>query len=82
MRFINSTVLSVFPMIIYGITYLINIFVHDGYGDVKYDWYYFGTYGPGAGIGMFFLMLAFTYLIGVALYFGYQKIKLKDVPVI
>ena len=82
MRFVNSTVISILPMTAYGIAYLINIFVHNGYGNVKYDWYYFGTYGPGAGIGIFFLMLAFTYLIGVALYFGYQKIKLKDVPVI
>ena len=82
MRFINSTVLSIFPMITYGIAYLSNIFIHDGYGNSKYDWYYFGSLGPGAGVGMFFLMLAFTYLIGVGLYFGYQKIKLKDVPVI
>ena len=80
MRFVNSSIVSVFPMFAYGVAYLFNVFVHDGYGNTKYDWYYFGALGPGVGIAMFFVMLIGTYIIGVGLYFGYNKIKLKDVP--
>ncbi len=81
-KFVKATLLSIIPMSVYGIGYLLNVFINNGYGSSKYDWYYFGALGPGVGIGMYFLMLLFTYLIGVGLYFGYTKIKLKDVPVI
>ena len=82
MKFVKSTLLSIIPMSIYGIAYLLNVIINNGYGTTKYDWYYFGSLGPWAGVGMYFLMLASTYLIGVGLYFGYKKIKLKDVPII
>lgn len=82
MKFVKSTLLSIIPMSIYGIAYLLNVIINNGYGTAKYDWYYFGSLGPWAGVGMYFLMLASTYLIGVGLYFGYKKIKLKDVPII
>ncbi len=71
----SYTIYSILPMILYGIGYLTNIAVHNGYGDIRYDWYFFGQGGIWIGILMFFLMAAFSYVIGVALYFGYKKIK-------
>jgi len=69
---------SIVPMFVYGIFYLTNVAVNNGYGNAKYDWYLFGSWGIGPGIGVFFLMMAFAYLIGIGVYFGYTKVKIKN----
>lgn len=71
------TVYSVIPMIIYGAAYLINLAANNGYGNVKYDWYFFGQWGLGIGAVVYFVMIAFAFGIGVALYFAYKKIQIK-----
>ena len=68
---------SVIPMGIYGIFYLINIAANNGYGNVKYDWYFFGAWGLGIGFLMYFGMAVMTFLIGLGLYFGWKKININ-----
>ena len=71
------TFYAAIPMFLYGIFYLTNIAVNNGYGNLKYDWYLFSQFGFGIGIVMFFAVLLFTYGVGVLLYLGYTKIKIK-----
>ncbi len=61
------TFFGVVPMTIYGICYITNIAVHNGYGDTNYDWYMFGANGMGIGILIFLLMISITYGIGLLL---------------
>lgn len=68
---------SAIPMLIYGIIYLINVGVNNGYGNVNYDWYFFGSFGLGIGFLMFLGMIGFSLIIGTALYFGYKYILAK-----
>ena len=75
-KFVYFTVL---PMALYGIGYMINLIASNGYGTMENDWYAFGTYGLGIGILVYFIMLLITFGIGVGLYFGYKKIKLKAI---
>lgn len=46
---------------IYGVFYLTNVVVHDGYGQTKYDWYGFGANGLGMGILSFFIIFALSF---------------------
>lgn len=68
---------SAIPMVIYGIIYLINVAANNGYGNVNYDWYFFGSFGIGIGFLMYIGMLGFSLIIGTALYFGYRYILAK-----
>lgn len=62
---------------IYGIGYMINVVVTNGYGTVKNDWYGFAAMGLGVGIVVYFIMQVFTYAIGVGLYFAHKYCKIK-----
>lgn len=42
--------LGIIHMGIYGIFYTINIAIHNGYGDLQYDWYGFGRGGLAVGL--------------------------------
>jgi hypothetical protein len=68
---------SVIPMLLYGIAYMINVTANNGYGNVKYDWYFFCQWGLGIGVVAFLAMIVFAFLIGLALYFAYKKIQIK-----
>ncbi len=68
---------SVIPMMVYGVIYLINVAANNGYGNVNYDWYFFGSFGIGIGFLMYIGMLGFSIIIGTALYFGYKYILAK-----
>ena len=46
---------------IYGIVYLTNVVIHDGYGQAKYDWYGFGANGLGMGILSFLIIFALSF---------------------
>lgn len=46
---------------IYGIVYLANVAIHNGYGQVAYDWYGFGKAGLGVGILAFLIILGLAY---------------------
>ena len=46
---------------IYGVFYLTNVVIHDGYGQVAFDWYGFGANGLGLGILSFFLIFALSF---------------------
>ena len=52
---------GVVHMGIYGIFYLANVVIHNGYGTTKYDWYGFGKGGLGLGILSFFLIFALAF---------------------
>ena len=71
-----NTFLYIIPMGIYGLAYMINVAVSNGYGTVENDWYAFGTYGLGIGFLVYFIMLLLTYAMGIGLYFAYKKIKI------
>lgn len=66
---LKDFIFCVIPMTIYGIYYLINVVVNNGYGDLKYDWYQFAAYGLGIGVLFALLMMLFTGLIAVAIHF-------------
>ena len=70
---------AVIPMLVYGVGYLSNVAAHNAfYGNLMYDWYGFGMFGPGIGVLMFIMMLAMTFAISNGLYFAYRaRIKAK-----
>ena len=65
------------PVFLYGVAYFTNVAVNNGYGNYKYDWYYFGYFSLGIGAAMFVGMLAFTFLVSIGLYFGNKKLNLQ-----
>lgn len=72
-----TTVFGIVPVFLYGIFYLTNIAVNNGYGNVNYDWYQFGYFGLGIGILMFIIMLAISFGLTVALYYLNRLIKIN-----
>lgn len=72
-----TTIHTAIPVTIYGLVYLLNLYFHNGYGQSKYDWYYFGAFGIGYGVLIYFSMIVLSYLIGIGLYFGYKKLGNK-----
>ncbi len=68
---------SAIPMVAYGIIYLSNLAANNGYGNVKYDWYFFGAFGIGIGFLMYLGMIGFSLLIGLGLYYGWKKININ-----
>ena len=70
-------IFSIIPPLIYGIIYFINLAVRDAYGDIKYDWYMFGKYGPGIGSLAFLVVLIISFVATLALYYPYRAIKIK-----
>lgn len=71
-----ENIYGVIPMFVYGIFYITNVAIHDGYGTFDYDWYYFGTYGLGIGIIIFIIILVITFGFALALSYPYKKIDL------
>ncbi len=66
------------PVTIYGIAYLINVVVHNDFGNAKgADWYMFGAKGIGPGIGVLLGLIAIA--IGLSMLFRliHQKTKIK-----
>lgn len=76
---IKHTFFGIIHLAIYGVFYLINIAVNNGYGDINYDWYNFGRGGLPFGLLAFTLIIVATYGICVGIYFAQRAInKLKD----
>ena len=72
--------LDLIPVIIYGIFYLINVAATNDYGNVYgNDWYAFGTFGLGIGFVCLMFIIILGFLISLALYFLYKKIKIKTI---
>ena len=72
----KESLIGISTMALYGIVYMINVFVHDGFGQVEYDWYGFGSAGPVMAVVSFFLILIGTALIAIGCHFarvGIQK---------
>ena len=65
---------SAFPVTIYGVFYMINIAIHDGYGIIEYDWYYFGAKGMAMGI------IILVILIIASLGFSFLLYKIYRIP--
>ena len=73
--FFRINFISLMPVTIYGIGYLINVAVNNDYGNVKgSDWYAFGTYGLGIGFVSLFGIILLGFLISLGLYFPYKKL--------
>lgn len=70
---------AVLPMVIYGIGYLINIAVNNGYGDKDYDWYMFGQWGIGIGIAVYLLMVVITFALSVLLWIPARKKRQQNI---
>ena len=68
----RDNLLSVLPMLFYGIFYLGNILLNGRQGN---DWYGFITWGMPAGIGIFLLIIAVTYGIGWGLRKGKEQLQ-------
>ena len=71
------TPLAISTTALYGIGYMINVVVTNGYGTLKNDWYGFASQGLGIGILVYFMMQIFTYLFAIGLYFAYRYCKIK-----
>lgn len=71
----KDSLYGVIPMFLYGVVYMTNVFVHNGFGQVEYDWYGFGSWGPGIAILAFFLMLAATAGIAIGCHYGRKGIQ-------
>ena len=70
---------AVAPMFIYGVGYLTNVGIHNAfYGNLMYDWYGFGMFGPVIGAVMFIVMLIVTFGISNGLYFAYKRVNKKE----
>ena len=63
------------PLGLYGLFYLINVAVNNGYGKTQYDWYGFGSAGLGVGILSYFLMLGFAFGLTWLFLFAQNKIN-------
>ena len=79
-RFITTT-FGIVPVFLYGIFYLSNVAINNGYGNVNYDWYQFGHFGLGVGILLFMVMLAFSYGLTCGL-FGLNRLIKVPKPLI
>ena len=71
----KETFFGIAPMTIYGIFYLSNVAINNGYGNTDYDWYMFGANGIWIGILIFILMFTGTYGVGFLVNFFRNKIK-------
>ncbi|MCR5490851.1 MAG: hypothetical protein K6F32_01840 [Bacilli bacterium] len=72
---------GIIPMFVYGIFYVINVVVHNGYGVYDYDWYGFGAGGPVGAAISFIVMLLATAAICIGIYFarvGVSKLLKKS----
>ena len=69
------TPLFVVPLFVYGLFYMINVYVNNGFGNVNYDWYAFGAGGPVISIFVFLGVLLVGYGLSLALYFALKKFK-------
>ena len=69
------SLLGALSVLLYGFVYTLNVVIHNGYGDPKYDWYGFGASGARGGILSAFLMAFLTALLSVALYFAREGIR-------
>ena len=65
---------SMLPVFIYGVFYLTNIVVNNGYGNTAYDWYLLGVSGIGTGIIAFFALLTFSFLVSLLFSFLNKKL--------
>ena len=63
------TPFGLLPCLSYGIVYFIVVASLNGYGDLKIDFYGFGTGGPLNGIINFAIILVITYVLILILYF-------------
>ena len=59
----------------YGLFYLFNVAIHNGYGQADYDWYGFGTNGLGIGILAFVLMLVGAFFLTWGLLMLQRKVR-------
>ena len=59
----------------YGLFYLFNVAIHNGYGQTDYDWYGFGTNGLGIGILAFALMLMGAFFLTWGLLMLQRKVR-------
>ena len=66
----HLSMLGAGPMILYGTIYVINVVAHDGYGDSNYDWYGFGSGGPGVAAFSSILMLVLSLGGSIGYYFA------------
>ncbi|MCR5348210.1 MAG: hypothetical protein K6E59_01200 [Bacilli bacterium] len=62
---------GVIHMGLYGIYYTINVAVHNGYGQLEYDWYMFGQSGLAIGLGIFVCLLCLVFFAS----FGLVKLQ-------
>lgn len=69
----RTTFFGIIHMVAYGVFYLVNLAIHNGYGTAAYDWYGFGAYGLGIGFLFFFGSLLLTYGISFLIYFAQKK---------
>jgi len=69
--------LTMAPVFTYGLIYLPNVVIHDGYGNSKYDWYMLGSGGIGFGILSFVIILGLSFLIGFLLSLFYNLFNKK-----
>ena len=70
----SATFIGAIHMTVYGIFYLSNVIMNNGYGTVQYDWYGFGAGGLGLGILALFIMVLVAYGIAFLTYFGQKKL--------
>lgn len=73
----KDVIISLVPMLIYSIFYMINAFKHieNGLVPSEYDWYGFVKGGVPLSIFVFTVMLAGTYFMAVLLWYLNKKIK-------
>lgn len=66
------------PVSIYGIIYLINVAVKNDFGNVNgADWYLFGAYGIGPGIGVLAGLIIASFGFTILFKFLHKKIIIK-----
>lgn len=61
----------------YGVFYILNVAIHNGYGDTNYDWYGFGKAGLAVGLLAFVIMVGAAYLVAWLTYLLQKKINEK-----
>lgn len=59
----------------YGLFYLFNVAIHNGYGQTDYDWYGFGTNGLGIAILTFVIMLVGAFFLTWGLLMLQRKVR-------
>lgn len=67
--------LSTITMLLYGIFYFVNIALHNGFGNLEYDWYGFGMFGPAIGAVLYVVMAGVIFGLSCILYFSYKKMR-------